>query len=171
MCVSHPVISDSLRTHRLQPARLPCPWDSPGENTRVDCHSLLPRIFPTQGSNLGLLHCRQILYHLNYRDIYFTSFLKKSGLVFLLNRFTQTQPPGSLAASLKQILALVISLPDLGSQRQLALMNGICACTHAKSHQSCLTLCNPVDCSLPGSSVHGILQAGVLEWVAMPPFM
>ena len=34
--------------------------------------------------------------------------------------------------------------------------------------QSCPTLCNPIDCSLPGSSVHGILQARVLEWVALP---
>ena len=35
------------------------------------------------------------------------------------------------------------------------------------SAQLCLTLCNPMDCSLPGSSVHGILQARILEWVAM----
>ena len=34
--------------------------------------------------------------------------------------------------------------------------------------QSCSTLCKPMDCSLPGSSVHGILQAQILEWVAMP---
>ena len=34
--------------------------------------------------------------------------------------------------------------------------------------QLCLTLCNPMDCSLPGSSVHGILQARTLEWVAFP---
>ena len=33
---------------------------------------------------------------------------------------------------------------------------------------SCLTLCDPMDCSLPGSSVHGILQARMLEWVAIP---
>ena len=33
--------------------------------------------------------------------------------------------------------------------------------------QSCLTLCDPTDCSLPGSSLHGILQARVLEWVAI----
>ena len=38
----------------------------------------------------------------------------------------------------------------------------------AKSVQSCLTLCNPMDCSLPCSSVHWILQARILEWVAMP---
>ena len=34
--------------------------------------------------------------------------------------------------------------------------------------QLCLTLCDPMDCSLPGSSVHEILQARILEWVAMP---
>ena len=34
--------------------------------------------------------------------------------------------------------------------------------------QSCLTLCNPMDCSPPGSSVHRILQAGILGWVAFP---
>ena len=33
--------------------------------------------------------------------------------------------------------------------------------------QSCLTLCNPFDCSLPGSSLHGALQARILEWVAI----
>ena len=35
--------------------------------------------------------------------------------------------------------------------------------------QLCPTLCNPMDCSPPGSSVHGILQARILEWVAVPP--
>ena len=39
---------------------------------------------------------------------------------------------------------------------------------HAKSLQSCLTLCNPMDHSLPGSSVRGILQRRILEWVVMP---
>ena len=34
-------------------------------------------------------------------------------------------------------------------------------------HQSCPTLCDHMDCSPPGSSVHGILQAGILEWVAI----
>ena len=38
----------------------------------------------------------------------------------------------------------------------------------AKLLQSCLTLCDPMDCSLPGSSVHWILQARILQWVAMP---
>ena len=46
------------------PARLLCPWNSPDKNTGVGCHSLLQGIFPSQESNSGLLHCRQILYHL-----------------------------------------------------------------------------------------------------------
>ena len=126
-------MSDSVRPHRRQPTRLPCPWDSPSKNTGVDCHfllqcmkvknevaqsyptltdpmdcslpgssihrifqarvlewgatafpsglyspwnspgqntgvgslSLLQGIFPTQGSNPGLLHCRRILYQLS----------------------------------------------------------------------------------------------------------
>ena len=41
-------------------------------------------------------------------------------------------------------------------------------CTCAKSLQSCPTLCNPMNCSLPGFSVHGIPQARILEWVAVP---
>ena len=41
------------------------------------------------------------------------------------------------------------------------------AAAAAKSLQSCPTLCDPMDCSLPGSSVHGIFQARVLEWVAI----
>ena len=57
----------TLWPRELYPAKLLCPWDSPGKNTGVDCHSLLQRIFPTQGSNPGLLHGRQILYHLSYR--------------------------------------------------------------------------------------------------------
>ena len=49
------------------PARLFCPWDFPGKNTRVDCHFLLQGIFQTQGSNPGLPHCRQTLYPLNHQ--------------------------------------------------------------------------------------------------------
>ena len=49
------------------PTRLLCPWNSPGKNTRVGSQSLLQGIFPTQGLNAGLLHCRQILYHLRHQ--------------------------------------------------------------------------------------------------------
>ena len=63
----HSVVLDYLRPHGLQPTRLLCPWDFPGKNTGVGSHFLLQGIFPTLGSNLGLLHCRQILYHLNHQ--------------------------------------------------------------------------------------------------------
>ena len=48
------------------PPRILCPWNSLGKNTGVGSCSLLPRIFLTQGSNLGLPHCRQILYCLSH---------------------------------------------------------------------------------------------------------
>ena len=79
-------MSDSVRSHRQKPTRLPCPWDSPGKNTGVGCHFLL--------------QCMKVR-----------------------------------------------------SESEVA--------------QSCPTLSDPTDCSLPGSSVHGISQAGVLEWGAI----
>ena len=47
-----------LQPHGLWPARLLCPWDSPGKNTGMGCHFLLQGIFLTQELNPGLLHCR-----------------------------------------------------------------------------------------------------------------
>ena len=68
------VVSDSLWPHRLQPARLLCPWNSPGRNTGVGSHPVFQRIFLISGLNLGLipgycrnLHCRQIHYCLSYQ--------------------------------------------------------------------------------------------------------
>ena len=51
----------------LQCHGLYSPWNSPGQNTGVGNHSILQGIFPTQGSNPGFLHCRQILYHLSHQ--------------------------------------------------------------------------------------------------------
>ena len=47
----------------------PLSCNSPGKNTGVCCHSLLQGIFPTQESNPGLMHCRQILYQLSYQAL------------------------------------------------------------------------------------------------------
>ena len=93
-------MSDSLRPHGLQPTRLLRPWDFPGKGTGVGCHSLLQEIFPTQGLNLGLLHCRQTLYHLSHQGSPNLKFQFNSGA------------------------------------------------------QSCLTLCDPMNCSTPGLPVH-----------------
>ena len=75
----------SLHPRGLQPARLLCPWDSPGKNTGVGCHSLLQGIFPAQGQNLGLLHCRQILYQLSHQGGPIYALL----LLLLLSRFSR----------------------------------------------------------------------------------
>ena len=66
--VSCSVVSDSLQPHGLlYPSRLFCSWYSPGKNTAVGIHFLLQGLFLTQGSNPGLSHCRQILYHLSHQ--------------------------------------------------------------------------------------------------------
>ena len=59
---SHSVMSDSLRPHRLYSS-----WNSPGQNTGVGSLSLLQGIVPTQRSNPGLPHCRQIVYQLSHK--------------------------------------------------------------------------------------------------------
>ena len=56
------IVSDSLLSHGLH-----SPWNSPGQNTGVGSHSLLQGIFPTQGSNPGLPHCRRTLYQLSHK--------------------------------------------------------------------------------------------------------
>ena len=61
--VSRSVMSDSLRPHELCPARLHRPWNFPGKDAGVGCHSLLQGILLIQGSNPGLLHHRPRLSH------------------------------------------------------------------------------------------------------------
>ena len=66
------VMSDSLRPRGLESARLLSHWNYSGKNIGVGCHALLQGIFPTQGLNPGLPHCRQILYHLSHQGSQFT---------------------------------------------------------------------------------------------------
>ena len=72
---SHSVVIDSLWPHGLY-----SPWNSPGQNIGVGSHSLLQGIVPTQGSNPGLLHCRQILYQLSHQG---TPWKWKAKAIFL----------------------------------------------------------------------------------------
>ena len=87
--------------------------DSSGKNTEVGCHALLQEIFPTQGSNPDLPHCRQILYHLSYQG-----------------------NPSWFSVSMSSFLGSWLSY-------------NYC-CPIAKL---CPTLCDPMDCNPPGSSV------------------
>ena len=74
----------------FQPHGLYSPWDSPGQNTRVGSLSLLQGIFPTQGLNPGLLHCRQILSQLSHkgspRILEWVAYPFSSGLSWPRNR-------------------------------------------------------------------------------------
>ena len=82
-------MSHSLGPYRLEPARLLCPWNSQGKNTGVGSHVLLQGIFPTRGSNPGLLHCRGILNQVSYqgspiciiKQLYSNNFLKKKNRI------------------------------------------------------------------------------------------
>ena len=66
---AHSALSSPL-WHAMLACSLPDSFvqeSSPGKNPGVGCHALLPGIFPTQGSNPGLPHCRRILYHLSHQ--------------------------------------------------------------------------------------------------------
>ena len=69
----------------------------------------------------------------------------------------------------ENIQYLVISYSGKKSDKEyMCIYVYTCVCLCGKSLQSCRTLCDPKDCSTPGSSVQGILQARILEWVSMP---
>ena len=64
ICESHSVVSNSLQLHELY---IYSPWNSPGQNMGMGSIFLLQWVFPTQGLNRGLLHCRQVLYQLSHK--------------------------------------------------------------------------------------------------------
>ena len=170
---SHSVVTDSLPPHGI------CsPWNSPGQNTAVDSLFLFQGIFPTQGSNPGLPHCRQILYQLSYEG--------SQGIYDSLTIVAQKKYPMGINILLNikvdwgfRMAELVVVKMITGNQllqrhvwnckefqipRCLPLSP---LCMHAKLLRLYLTLCNPMNCILPGSSVHGILQTRIWKWVAI----
>ena len=78
---SYSVMSTSMRPHGLW-----SPWNSPGQNTGLGSLSLLQGIFPTQGSNAGLLHCRWILCQLSHKGSPLHSYLYKTCEIILHTR-------------------------------------------------------------------------------------
>ena len=156
------VVSDSLRSHGLYPARLLCPWDLPGNNNGMGCHSLLQEVFLTQGSNPHLLPCREILRHWATREAPW-----KGMLLLLLSRFSRVR----LCATPEMAAHQVPRPWDSPGKNTGVGCHFLLQCMKLKSDsevaQSCLTLRDPMDCSPPSSSVHGIFQARVLEWGAI----
>ena len=163
------VVSDSLRHHGLEPARLLYPWNFPGKNTGVGRHFLL----------LGESSPA--------RDQTCVSYISCIGRQVLL----PLSPPGkpSLNKCCYNLAAKSLqSFPTLYDphRRQPTKFCHPCdssgkntgvgchfllQCMKVKSEsevaQSCPTLSDPMDCSLPGSFVHGVFQATVLEWGAI----
>ena len=87
-------------------------------------------------------------------------------LQLLLSRFSRVQLCATPDTAAHQ------APPSLGFSRQepwsgVPFPSPTIQVRESEVAQSCLTLCDPMDCSLPGSSVHGIFQARVLEWVAI----
>ena len=73
--------------------------------------------------------------------------------------------PGEMSATIYWLLPTNVSWqPPVYHTRGMC----VCLCVCVPVAQSCLTLCHPVDCSPPGSSVHGILHPRILEWVVIP---
>ena len=141
-------MSESVRPHRRQPTRLPHPWDSPGKNTGVGCHFLLQCMKVKSESEVAQ-SCPTL-----YNPV-------------------DCSPPGSSAHGILQarILDGLLfpspgDLPDPGMEPK-SLMSPVLAAATAKSHQSCPSLCDPIDGSPPGSPVPGILQARTLACVAI----
>ena len=136
-------MSNSSRPHVLQSTRLLHPWDFPSKSSGVGCHFLLQGIFPTQGLNPSLLHRKQMLYPLS----------KTTEKTIALTRQTFVGKVMSLLFNMLTRFGIAF-LPRSSVQ-------------FSSVAQSCPALCDPMDCSPPGSTIHGILQARVLEWGAI----
>ena len=136
-------MSDSVWPHRQQPTKLPHPWNSPGKNTGVDCHFFL--------------QCMKVKSESEDAQSYPT-----------LSDPMDCSLPGSsvhgiFQARVLEWVAIAFSNVNLSPFLILWWMR-------AQSLQLCSTLWDTRDCNLPGSSIHRILQASILEWVAMPSF-
>ena len=115
------VISDSL-----QPQGLYSSWHSPGQNTGMESHSLFQGIFPIQGSNLGLSHCRWIFYQLSHKGSPRIGILNLNHFIKLLRRS-------------KICMSKFINI--------WSAIHTLYVCSVIKS---CPILCNSMDHSLPG---------------------
>ena len=109
--VSHSIMSNSWRPHGLYSTWLMCPWGSLSKNTGVGCQSLLQGIFLNQGSNRGLLHCRQMHYPYEPPGSHLPWL---TGALFTLYQ-SLASPPAWVCSSLHKLISGVLhsTLPPL----------------------------------------------------------
>ena len=170
--------------HGLQHTKLPCPSLSPRvcsnswplswwcHPTISFCHPLLLllSIFPSIR-----VFSNELTLHIKWPKYWSFSFIispsnEYSGLTsFRIDLFdilvdSQESSPAPQLESINSLVPNLLSGPTLTSIHDHWRNHAAAA---AKSLQSCPTLCDPIDCSLPGSAVPGILQARMLEWAAI----
>ena len=154
-------MSDSVRPHRRQLTRLPRPWDSPGKNTGVGCHFCLGRAIKSHSRIRPGLHCQ------------FSS-VAQSCPTFSQCCCCCCYVTSVVSDSVRSHRWQLTRLPrpwDSPGKNTGVGCHFLLQCMKVKSEsevsQLCLTLRDPMDCSPPGSSVHGSFQARVLEWGAI----
>ena len=155
-------MSDSVQPYSLLPARLLCPSDSPGKNTGVRCYFLLwirwwqlsPR--PGKGSTKTLGRCCRLSGSWVICVLVMGQDWRASPGYTII---TQQRWLKKWSAFGRKIDGWLTSFCKKRHQSKLLLF----------SRCSCVRLfATPMDCSVPGSSIHGILLARILEWAAMP---
>ena len=151
------VVSDSVWPHRQQPTRLPHPWDSPGKNTGVGCHFLLQCMKVKSESEVTQscpTHCDPMDCSLPGFSV--CGIFQARVLVWVAIAFCFASHYKSILVKWKLKLLSCVQL----FATSWTIWSEV---RWSEVAQSCPTLCDPMDCSLPGSSLHGILQARVLE--------
>ena len=118
----------------------------------------------------------QILYQMKYWDLFAVT-LECLQMIILAYGTSKTlphatMPSGKNSQHCRQAMCVVSAVPtrlswELCFSESLSLYCPVLRRRKSEVAQSCPILCDPMDCSLPGSSVHGIFQARVLEWVAI----
>ena len=149
-----------MRPHGLKPTRFLCPWDLPGENTGVGSHFLLQGIFPTQESNPCLQHWQADCLPLSHQgspDLFSQVYKCMHAAAAIAAKSCQSCP--TVRPHRRQPTRLPRPWDSPGKNTGVGC-HFLLQCVKVKSEsevaQSCQTLSNPMDCSLPGSSVHGI---------------
>ena len=179
-----------MQPHRWQPIRLPCPWDSPGKNTGVGCHFLLQCMKVKSESEVAQ-SCSTLsdpmdcsLPGSSTQGIFQARVLEWGAIAFSVMRlrfffFFFNLLFLNLFFSVCSLFLKCFKIYLFFNWRTIALQNFIfCQTSTWISHrytyesesevaQSFRTLCGPMDYSLPGSFIHGIFQARVLEWGAI----
>ena len=139
-----------MRPHRRQPTRLPHPWDSPGKNTGVGCHFLLQCMTVKSESEVAQSYptlCDPMDCSppgSSVHGIFQTRVLEWSAIALLHGCPSDPHPRDSPGKNTGAGCHFLLQCMKVKSESEVA--------------QSCPTLSDPMDCSLPGSSVHGIFH-------------